>query len=346
MELSYDEIVDLIIKETSLSKDKILSKISDKVSELEGLVSKEGAAHIIANELGVSLVTTDASSDFVEIKNLVGGIRNVIVVGRVLEVYPVNTFEKNGKEGKVGSLLLGDGTGFVRVVFWNEQIKLLKNVSKGDILKVINTYVKENKFGKLELHVSYRSKVRINPDDVDSSSFPSETKISNKSENIDLVELEKNMKIRVSGMIVQVFKKNVFFTVCPECNKSIKPTKGVFVCPEHGKVEPERRVFLTYVVDDGTDNVRCVSFGDDAEKLIGADTEKLIELADENEDDSYPVEHFYDSVVGKEVIIYGRGVFNDFSDSIEIITNNIIYPIDFLREVKRVCSEYEYGDKD
>ena len=346
MDLSYEQIVDLIVKDTKLDKNVVLTKIDDKVSELEGLVSKEGAAHIVANELSVSIVSVDAGSDFVEIKNLVGGLRNVIVVGRVVDVYPVNSFKKGEREGRVGGLLLGDGTGLTRVVFWNDQVGLLENIKEGDVLKVINAYVKENKFGRLELHVSYRSKVRINPGDVDVSSIPSQSRISKSFKNIDVVELVEGENVRVSGMIVQVFKKNVFFTVCPDCSKSVKPENGVYMCSEHGKVEPVRKVFLTYVIDDGTGNVRVVSFGRDAEKIIGAATDEVINVANENEDNSYPVEYFNNNIIGKEVIILGKGFMNSFSNSVEIISSRVVYPVNFDSELKRVYSEFEYGDSD
>jgi replication factor A1 len=211
--MDYDEVLSRVIKSTGIEKSVLINKIDDKMKELDNLVSKEGAAHIIANELGVSLIDSDASQDFVNIKNLVGGLRNIIVIGRVTDIYPINSFKKDGKELQVGALSLSDGTGFVRVVFWNDSINIFKNIKEGDVIKVINTYVKENKFGKLELHTSFRSKIRINPEDVDPKSIPTNNKIQKKSERIDLVELKRDSSIRIFGIIVQLFKRNCLFNV-------------------------------------------------------------------------------------------------------------------------------------
>lgn len=344
--MDYNDIIDKIVKSTGVDKATIESKVQDKVNELDKLVSKDGAAHIIANELGVSLIDSDASQDYVNINNLVGGLRNVIVLGRVVDIYPVNTYTKDGKELQVGALSLSDGTGFVRVVFWNDNINVFKNIKDGDIVKVINAYVKENKFGKLELHINFRTKVRINPDDVDPKTLPTSSQAQRKSERVDLVELKRDTRVRVMGVVVNVFKGNCFFFVCPECKKSVKVDDGIYMCKSHGKVTPERKMRVSFVLDDGTNNVRVTSFGRDAEELLGLSTEEAGDLADANENSAAPVEHSYDKIVGSEVIIYGRSQFNDFSNSVEIITNKVIKDIDFETELAILVKEVEYGDKD
>lgn len=53
--LPLNEIIDRIKKDTNLSDKEIEKMISKKVEELSGLISKEGAAEIIANELGAKL---------------------------------------------------------------------------------------------------------------------------------------------------------------------------------------------------------------------------------------------------------------------------------------------------
>ena len=50
--MDFEELVMRIIKASNLSRDDVLARINAKVSELSGLVSKRGAAHIIANSFG------------------------------------------------------------------------------------------------------------------------------------------------------------------------------------------------------------------------------------------------------------------------------------------------------
>ncbi|MDD2678429.1 MAG: OB-fold nucleic acid binding domain-containing protein [Candidatus Nanoarchaeia archaeon] len=342
--MEYEQIISKIIKEKGVSKEILESKIKDKILELDNLISQEGAANIIAGELGVDINESDLSQESVEIKKLLPIMKNVSIAGKVTDIYPISSFQREGKEQEVGALSLNDGTGFARVVFWNDSISLFKNIKQGDCIKIINAYIKENKFGKIEVHISFRSKVRINPEEEDFSSI----KISaNKvpCEKIDLAEIKKDSDIKVFGIIVQLFKKNCFFTVCPECKKSAKAEDGIFMCKEHGRIIPEKKMFISYVLDDGTSNIRCTSFGFDAEKILGISTKQAVEIADKHEDNSYPIEHSMNTVIGKEVIIYGKTQFNDFSNSIEIVSNKIIDKIDYSSELKEIYEESKYGDK-
>jgi hypothetical protein len=54
--IPFEEIVKRIAEKSGLPQDDILAKIETKCSQLSGLISKDGAAHIVANELGVQLV--------------------------------------------------------------------------------------------------------------------------------------------------------------------------------------------------------------------------------------------------------------------------------------------------
>ena len=52
--LSYDELINRI-KEKGFNEKEIERKINRKLEELSGLISREGAAHLIANELGIKI---------------------------------------------------------------------------------------------------------------------------------------------------------------------------------------------------------------------------------------------------------------------------------------------------
>jgi len=52
--IPYAEMITKIQEKTGLSQEDVEAKIKDKLTQLSGLISKEGAAHIIANELGVN----------------------------------------------------------------------------------------------------------------------------------------------------------------------------------------------------------------------------------------------------------------------------------------------------
>ena len=76
--LSYDEIIAKIKEKSSLSESELSGRIEGKMSQLAGLVSREGAAHIVASELGIKLV--DQLSGRLQIKNILNGMRDVETV--------------------------------------------------------------------------------------------------------------------------------------------------------------------------------------------------------------------------------------------------------------------------
>jgi replication factor A1 len=91
------------------------------------------------------------------IKDLQARQTNVDVEGEVLEVSDVREFSKFGKQGRVASAFIKDGTGKVKLSLWNEQIE---KVQAGDTVKVQKGYVSEfqgelqlttGKFGTLEV---------------------------------------------------------------------------------------------------------------------------------------------------------------------------------------------------
>ena len=71
IQMPYDEIIQMIKESSSLSQDEIEDKIKAKTEQLAGLISKEGAAHIVANELGLKLFDVSCK---VKINKIYSGI--------------------------------------------------------------------------------------------------------------------------------------------------------------------------------------------------------------------------------------------------------------------------------
>ena len=55
IQIPYEQVIDKIKETSGLDNAAIELKIRNKLDQLSGLISKEGAAHIVANELGVKL---------------------------------------------------------------------------------------------------------------------------------------------------------------------------------------------------------------------------------------------------------------------------------------------------
>src|SRR5574341_1645940 len=152
------DILARIKEKTGLAEADLMTKIDAKCVALAGLISKEGAAHIIANELGVKLFEGGG-----KIKDLLPGMRNAEILGRVTQIYEVREFKRaDGSSGKVGSFLVGDDTGVVRIVCWGNQADLLAQISTGAPVKISGGMVRENQRGYNVVHLNEGSRVNRN----------------------------------------------------------------------------------------------------------------------------------------------------------------------------------------
>ncbi|XRO75420.1 single-strand DNA-binding protein Rpa [Methanocaldococcus sp. 28A] len=66
----------------------------------------------------------------------------VTVKGRVVAISSKRMVDLNGDTAKVQELLLDNGTGRVRVTFWNIRTALLENVKEGDLVRITNCRIK------------------------------------------------------------------------------------------------------------------------------------------------------------------------------------------------------------
>jgi len=97
-----------------------------------------------------------------QIKDIRDGMGDLNFTGKVLEISDVRVFQrKDGTSGKVENLLIGDSTGAIRVIFWDEKTDILTSVKCGDAIDVINGYARENAFShKVELQIGNQGIIR------------------------------------------------------------------------------------------------------------------------------------------------------------------------------------------
>lgn len=312
------DIISRIREKTGLSEQDVLKKIDDKCTSLSGLISKEGAAHIIANELGVKLHEQSG-----KIKDLLPGARSVEVIGRITQIYEVRSFQRaDGSAGKVGSFLVGDDTGVVRIVCWGDKADVLSQLTLNQGVKIINGMVRENQRGYKEVHLNDHSKVV--PATVD---LPPAKTIERKPLR-DLRESEE--QVEILGTIVQVFDPK-FFEVCPQCNTRLKDASGQWACDQHGTVEPDYGYLVNIFVDDGTENMRVVLFRNQAEKLLNKTKDEIV---------SYRIapdafEPLKTDLLGEQFVFVGKARKNTFFDRLEFMANQV-HKADPEAELKRL----------
>lgn len=83
------------------------------------------------------------------------------VKGEVSGLGEVREFTRqDGGAGRVGSFYVSDGTGRVRVTLWGEKTELLKTISLGQVVEVVDGYARQGLGGEVELSVGWRGEVR------------------------------------------------------------------------------------------------------------------------------------------------------------------------------------------
>lgn len=314
LNLPYETIVQKIKEKSGLSEEEISSKINEKLTQLSGLISKEGAAHIVANEFGVKLL--EEFTGKLKIKNILQGIRNLETVGKVTGKTEIREFKTANREGKVASFVLADETGNIKIVMWGSMAEKVKEINIGDVVKIAGGYVKENNAQK-EVHLNERSLLTINPEgetvDVEvKSNAGGRKKISELAMNDSGVEL--------LGHIVQVFIPT-FYEVCPDCSRRIKPGVNGFVCDTHGKKDPDYSYVMNLVLDDGTETIRTVFFRQQVEKLLKKSREDMAKLRQEPEE----VNILKNSLMGSLIKIKGNVNNNAMFARMEFVVDDVVY---------------------
>ncbi|MFA5406071.1 MAG: DUF2240 family protein [Candidatus Nanoarchaeia archaeon] len=331
-DMDFDELLMRIVKSSGMSKEDVLARINAKVTELSGLVSKKGAAHIVASSFGIQLNEARQSA-FVELKNLVAGLNNISISAVITRVFPINEFDKNGKTGKVASVIINDGTDEARLVFWNEMTEIIASgkLNVNDFIKVHHLRSKKGNYG-FELHFGARSRIDVNPE----GDKPKIVSVNNKrsAPNRFLIcDLQQGLETELRACLVKLHDFKVFYDVCPDCGKSAKDNK----CADHGEVKPKKALIISSVFDDGTGSIRCIFFKQQAETLLGCSTDYAVKLALDNGSDAAIINEKR-ALVGEEFVISGRVNHNSFNDQLEMVINSIV-KADPLVEAKKLMAQ-------
>ncbi len=101
-----------------------------------------------------------------------------------------------------------------------------------------------------------------------------------------------------------------FFEICPECRRKVNELGE---CQDHGKVVPDKRALLNFIMDDGTSSIRSVIFSDVLEKIMSKEELENQELFSIKKND----------FLGKEMMITGQVRKNSMFGSNEFIVEEM-----------------------
>ncbi|MHA1212598.1 MAG: hypothetical protein ACTSSH_09060, partial [Candidatus Heimdallarchaeota archaeon] len=263
--------------------------------------------------------------NYTELAALEPNNKDVNVKAMVTRIQDMRTFtKKSGVEGHVLNIGISDNTGSVRLVAWDSKAIELETLEEMSPIEVLHGYTKEGMQG-IEVHLGTLSTVRkLNKTEADKfSDIKPQPALSTKrapAKRVDMVDLDEDQFSEIRGTVLKVYEGKMYYHSCPQCRKKIiESDDGSWQCAEHGSVDsPQKTIFVSIALDDGTGCVRVTFFRDLAEQLIDMTSDNLIDEI-ENSGIQSVIAKLEQRQKGRELVIQGRSRKNKFDDGMDVI---------------------------
>ena len=203
---SEDLIQQILAKQPDVSRDQILETLKAEKEKTGGLIADETLLRLIAARHGIETTHSNVIRKLC-ISDLVAGLNDVTVTGRVVAVFPARTFEGK-RSGKVANLMVTDKDDTLRVVLWDDNVDFVESgeVKTGQIIRFAHGYTREDQEGKVELHLGRKSRLQVNPENFNPEDYASLSKFTTK---ISEVTAAQN-SVHLVGTVKEVFPASTF----------------------------------------------------------------------------------------------------------------------------------------
>jgi len=203
---SEELIKQILSKHPEVTRDHIHESLETEKEKTGGLIFDETLLRLIATRYGIETIRRRVIRNL-SIGNLVAGLNDVTVTGRVVLVHPVRTFEGK-RSGKIANLLIADKDDTLNVVLWNDKADSVESgeLKAGQVARFSHGYTRKDREGKVELHMSSKSQVEVNPENVKADEYPALCKFATR---INKVTTAHN-SIHLVGTVKEVFPASTF----------------------------------------------------------------------------------------------------------------------------------------
>jgi len=250
--MDLESIIRKILEQRKdLTRKEVLDLIEVKKKEAHDLLSDEGAARLVAQDLLVKI----EGRTFGEIKivNLVTSLNDVTLTGRVVAQWPLQEFQKqDGTSGKLVRLIIADKTGTLRCALWNSKAEQTAAAGdlQGRIVRIAHGYTRESWLGTPELNGGDRCEITILPPDSKNQDYPDISEFFKEIRNVKLTDKE----VSVVGVVDSPPRISTF-------------TKG----EEEGTV-------LRATIADGTGTINVVAWNDKVQDLTNLEKGNILRI--------------------------------------------------------------------
>ena len=200
-------IDDILSKNSELTRDEILTELMTEKQKTGNLLDEKTLLRLIGAKYGIKTNNITTFCGDLLISDLVSGLYNVSVKGRIIAVYPIKFF--NGETpGKLASLIISDKTSVIRVILWNEKTEYINSIKliPGKIVLISQGYTRDDPQGKTELHVGRNSEIKILKTNINPENYPDIQKFSKKINEIT----SSISEVHLIGTVKQVFPMRKF----------------------------------------------------------------------------------------------------------------------------------------
>ncbi len=258
------------------------------------------------------------------ISELNEGENNIRMVGRVINIYDPNEFQrKDGTKGVVRTVEIADGTGVIRASFWDEKTETPLNV--GDAIKIENPRINSRE-DKIEISVGRNTNLTkaTNEETEKLPSYDDIKEMIYKTKKIDDIE-EEDRNIKVTGQIVEAYGNRILYEMCPNCNKRVSLVDNTYICDICGEEieEPNYLMIIPCVIEDDTGTMRVTFFRTAAEELIGMKMKEIIEVIQKTGDEG-SLEDKVSDLVGHEITVIADASFDEYNEEIRLNAKKLV----------------------
>lgn len=197
------------MKNQGISRQEVLERLAIEKRKTGGLISDEALLRMIAVDLGIEVLPNGALEPALCLGDLIPGLSNVSIVGRVVALFAPRAFNRN-RSGKIASLLVTDQSGLLRVVLWNGKTSLIESgtVKVGQIVRFSHGYTREDHAGRVELHIGERGEIETKPSGVQAKDYPTINKFLTKIGK--LTDEDKRRRVNIMGAVQRVSPVSTF----------------------------------------------------------------------------------------------------------------------------------------
>jgi ssDNA-binding replication factor A large subunit len=208
----------MLRQKPELTPELIRDMIDEKKRKVgAGYLTDQGALFLVAADLGISFDGVSKAQS--GLKDIYVGAKEVTVVGRIMNVYPVHTFTKrdSNEQSSTRTLVVYDKDARMKVKLWDKQVGVPDEMGLqvGDVIKIIKGYVRAGLDGKPVINLGSYSSIEAVRDD------PSIPSIESMTTTVDAVSGLQDIAV-ITGTIASNPRISEFVNVRGEASKSLQ----------------------------------------------------------------------------------------------------------------------------